>query len=69
MKTEIQSGIERLIQLHEVAARLSVSIRTVFRLIADKTLPHPVKVGRSSRLYSSDVDEYLERLRDKRGEG
>jgi len=54
-----------LVSLKHVAERLDVSIRTVYRLIAAGILPGPVKVRGASRLWASDVERYLTRL--KRG--
>lgn len=59
--------VERLLTLKEVAEILRLSVRTVWRLIDKKDLPQPVRVGRSVRLFLSDVLTYLERLRERRG--
>lgn len=56
---------ERLVDLLQVAGILSVSKRSVQRLIASGALPQPVKVGHASRLYQSDVDRYLAQLREQ----
>jgi prophage regulatory protein len=57
---------ESLVDLHAVAERLGVATRTIHRLIAAGELPPPVKVGRASRWFNSDVDRYLDRLRQAR---
>lgn len=57
---------ESLVGLRGVAARLAVCTRTVHRLIAQGELPPPVKVGRASRWFVSDVQAYLARLRQGR---
>ena len=67
---EVRPGLrddlgDRLVGLREVADVLSVSLRSVQRLIAGHTLPNPVKVGRSSRLYLSDVRNYMSKLHDE----
>jgi excisionase family DNA binding protein len=61
---------DSLVDLRQVAEVLGVSVRSVNRLIASHALPLPVKVGRSSRLYLSDVKAYFGRLRNeyRRGE-
>lgn len=57
---------ERLIALGKVAEILGVNKRTVYRLIAKRELPQPLKVGHSVRLSVSDVTEYFERLKLQR---
>ncbi len=56
-----------LISIRRAAQRLNVSVRGLYRLIANETLPRPVKVGGSSKLFVSDIEAYLESLRAKRG--
>ncbi|TVP80231.1 MAG: helix-turn-helix domain-containing protein [Puniceicoccaceae bacterium] len=58
---------DRLLTVQDVAERLSLSVRAVYRLIAEKQLPQPVKLGRASRLYTSDISRYLDSLRNQRG--
>lgn len=60
------SAEDRLISLRDAAARLSLSQRAVYRLIAKGDLPRPVKVGGATRLYASDIDTYLETLKTNR---
>ena len=57
---------ERLIGLDKVAETLGVNKRTVYRLIAKRELPQPLKVGHSVRLSVSDVSEYFARLKLQR---
>ncbi len=57
---------DSLISIKQVSRRLDTSVRGVYRLIARHEFPPPVKVGGSSKFYDSDVDEYLNRLRDSR---
>ncbi len=52
----------------QVAARLTVSRRTLERLIAAGDFPAPLKIGRSSRFHPGDVATFLEKLRRKRGD-
>ncbi|WP_425609242.1 helix-turn-helix transcriptional regulator [Thalassobacterium sedimentorum] len=52
--------------MKSVANRISLSVREVYRLIAKGELPKPVKVGRASRLFESDIQTYLERLKANR---
>jgi len=61
-----QTTRDRLISLNDVAGCLGVSVRQVWRLIAREELPPPVKVGRLAKMFISDIDEYMDRLRSKR---
>lgn len=60
---------DRLVSIKRVAFRLDTSIRGVYRLIARKEFPPPVKVGGASKFYESDVNVYLSRLREARKSG
>jgi excisionase family DNA binding protein len=55
---------EPLLSLEEIAERLSVSVRTVQRLVADDEL-RPFYVGTSPRFDPRDVADYLERTRSQ----
>ena len=57
-----------LLTLGEVALSLSVSKRTLERLIAGGAFPPPLKIGRSSRVPREDISSYLEQLRRQRGD-
>jgi excisionase family DNA binding protein len=61
-------GLEKLVGLDNVAERLDISEREVYRLIAAGELPKPVKIGRLSKLPVSDVVAYIERLKIARSE-
>lgn len=63
--TSIQLG-DRLMKVDEVAFMLGVSSRSVWRLIARKNLPDPVKVGRCVRLPLSDVRAYVDKIKSCR---
>lgn len=56
-----------LLTLPAAATTLAISKRTLERLIASGEFPRPVKIGRASRVLSSDLVHYLEQLRRKRG--
>jgi excisionase family DNA binding protein len=47
---------------------LSISKRTLNRLIAGGTFPAPLKIGRASRIAREDIAGYLETLRRERGD-
>jgi excisionase family DNA binding protein len=59
-------GLDQLLRIPEVADRLSISDRAVWRLIATRKLPAPVKQGRCSCLFEADLATYLSGLRDQR---
>lgn len=52
------SGRDRYLTVAEVATMLRVSTMTVYRLIKSGDLP-AVRVGKSYRLSTDDVDRYL----------
>ena len=62
-----QRGTDRLLSLKDVANRLNISIRSVWRLIARRELERPVKVGKATRFIPSELEAYLEKLKQKRG--
>jgi predicted DNA-binding transcriptional regulator AlpA len=59
------NSLDPLITLREVAKAISRSVREVWREIDRGRLPKPVR-GRPARLFLSDVEKYLKRLRDER---
>jgi excisionase family DNA binding protein len=58
--------VDELLHIKEVAKRLGICVRGVWRLIASGHLPKPVKVGAASRLPASEVAAYIERLKRER---
>jgi excisionase family DNA binding protein len=57
-----------LLTLPSAAQRLSISKRTLERLISSGAFPQPVKIGRSSRVPRSDLARYLDQLCRERGD-
>ena len=56
-------GPKDLLTAREVAARLSISCRTIYRLMQRQQFPPPVRVGRRGvRWKTTDVQRYLEGL-------
>ncbi len=57
-------SMDRLITMREVVERVGVASRTIYRLIADKKFPAPVKPtgGRASRWVASEVEAYQRRI-------
>lgn len=56
----------RLLTLPQAAHVLAISKRTLERLIASGDFPRPLKIGRSSRVSSQDVESYLNGLHERR---
>lgn len=57
---------ERLVTFKEAAQILGISVRGLYRLVDLRELPRALKVGRSARLALSEVNAYIERLKEKR---
>lgn len=66
MTNSTPNHTEQLVSLPVAAAKLDVSLRSLYRLMAQRELAPPVKVGRSSKLFLSDLDSYLHRLKSQR---
>lgn len=63
-----QSCSDHLLSLKDVANRLNISIRSVWRLIARGELSKPVKMGKQMlRFIPSEIEAYIERLKRNRG--
>jgi len=67
MHTSSIPEAERLLSLVQTARLLGVCRRTLERLIAAGEFPPPAKVGSKSMFFPSDVKDYFEKLRTKRG--
>lgn len=56
---------QELLTAREVAARIRISIRTVWRWTTTGELPAPVRTGRSGRIVrwkAEDIDRFIEHL-------
>ncbi|WP_345783024.1 helix-turn-helix transcriptional regulator [Coraliomargarita parva] len=62
----MNSPSDRLLRIEELIERLSISRRSIYRLIADGEFPRPIPIGRAARWCLSDVENYLERLKQQR---
>ena len=63
-----QSITGHLLSMRQVADRLNISIRSVWRLIARGELSKPVKMGKQIlRFIPSEIEAYIERLKQNRG--
>lgn len=51
----------------QVALLLSVSLRTIWRLVAMGELPQPVKIRGCSRFVVKELEAYIDRLVNVRG--
>ena len=58
--------IDKMLDVNAVAILLGASVRTVWRLVATKVLPKPVRVGASTRWIESDVEEFQRKLKERR---
>jgi predicted DNA-binding transcriptional regulator AlpA len=53
----------QLLSAKQVATRLSVTPRTVWRWVAEKRLPEPVRLSRKCvRWWNTDVEYFLQEL-------
>lgn len=55
-----------LLTYPETARALTISRRTLERMVSAGDFPQPVKLGGSSRFFRNDVTHYLEQLRRQR---
>ncbi len=62
MSAQNPAEVHHLLTLNHAAGRLTISRRTLERLISDGRFPHPVKIGRSSRVLLSDLNAYVAKL-------
>lgn len=53
-----------LLSMKQVTQQLGISERTVYRLMETEQL-HPFKMGKSWKFEQSDIDAYIERLRQE----
>jgi excisionase family DNA binding protein len=66
--TSLVSDHRELLTLPLAAQRLSISKRTLERLISSGAFPPPVKIGRASRVPRGDLSRYLDQLCRERGD-
>jgi predicted DNA-binding transcriptional regulator AlpA len=58
--------VEDLYGVREVAKRLGIDKRTVWRRVQERTLRKPVKNGKLAQWFESDIAECQQRMRDER---
>ena len=68
MQPQIENpkSLDPLLSPKQVAKILGICVRSLRRLWDRGELPRPVRVGRSLRMFTSDVEAYLQRLRGQR---
>jgi predicted DNA-binding transcriptional regulator AlpA len=57
---------DRLLRVKEVAAALACSVASVWRRVADGTIPQPVKIGGMTRWPQSEITSVIERAKTQR---
>lgn len=65
-QNENQKGLDSLVSLEDVARALGLCVRSVRRMIDRGELPQPVRVGRAVRMFQSEVNAYMQKLREQR---
>ena len=58
--------IEAMMDVKRLAEMLGASVRTVWRLVSAGVLPKPVQLGRCTRWFESDIEDFQRRLRESR---
>jgi excisionase family DNA binding protein len=67
MNIEEAKKLDRVMRLPEIATVLGVCVRSVRRMIDRGELPPCVRVGRAVGLMQSEIEAYLNRMREQRG--
>jgi predicted DNA-binding transcriptional regulator AlpA len=62
----MKGGAVRQFRVKQVAQFLSLSVREIWRLVAEGSFPPPIKIGRCSIWFESDIIEFQMRLRAQR---
>jgi excisionase family DNA binding protein len=66
MNSGSEKKMDRVMRLPEIAASLGVCVRSVRRMTDRGELPRLVRVGRAVGLMQSDIEAFLERMRNER---
>lgn len=61
--------LPRMIDVREVASMLSISTRSVWRLVATGEFLKPARFGRSARWRLSDVEDWIDKRSGGNGAG
>ena len=62
----MNNGAPRLYRANQVAELFTLSVREIWRMVARGEFPPPVKIGRCSVWFESDLIEVQEQLRSQR---
>jgi len=62
----MNSHAVRQFRVKQVAEFLSLSVREIWRLVAEGDFPPPIKIGRCSIWFESDIIDFQMRLRAQR---
>ena len=54
------SGKPQLLKAPEVAKIVSISTRTLWRLVSARKFPEPIRIGGSTRWRAKDVERWIE---------
>jgi predicted DNA-binding transcriptional regulator AlpA len=57
---------DKLIDLKTLAEHLGIAERSIWRGVSRGEIPKPVKLGKSSRWFTSEIIEFQERLKASR---
>ena len=66
MNSGSEKKLDRVMRLPEIAKALGVCVRSVRRMTDRGELPRLVRVGRAVGLMQSDIEAFLERMRNER---
>jgi predicted DNA-binding transcriptional regulator AlpA len=66
MNNEGEKKLDRVMRLPEIAETLGNCPRSVRRMVDRGELPRLVRVGRAVGLMQSDIEAFLERMRNER---
>jgi predicted DNA-binding transcriptional regulator AlpA len=50
---------DRLLNVHDLAVRFKVSARQIWKLTADRRIPRPLKLARSTRWRETDIARFI----------
>lgn len=61
------TAVDPLLKATEVAKLLNISVTSIYRRMADGTIPPPIKLGQLSRWSKADILRAVETARDRAG--
>lgn len=59
--------VDPLLKATEVAKLLNISVTSIYRRMADGTIPHPIKLGQLSRWSKAEILHAVEAARKRAG--